>query len=401
MGDFKVKLRPSTVSGRAGTVFYQVIHDRQVRTISTAYKLYPEEWDGLHARVVVGDDDARCDYLLFVQRRMVDDTLRLGSIIKLYAERPAGTYRVTDLVKAFKTMPSQSSFIAYGRDVAERLHQQGRERTSETYMAALRSFRQFCNGHDVLLEEIDLDLMERYEFYLKRRRLMMNTISFYMRVLRAMYNSAVERKLTEQRFPFRRVYTGIDKTVKRAVSLQVIRRIKELDLSGEGALAFARDIFLFSFYTRGMSFVDIAFLRKDNLTRGVLSYRRRKTGQQLFIKWEPCMQRIVDKWGSASSPYLLSIIRDETRSERRQYLNALYLVNRRLKEVARRIRLTVPLTMYVARHSWASIAKSRHIPLSVISEGMGHDSEQTTQIYLASLDTAEVDKANSLIINLL
>lgn len=60
-----------------------------------------------------------------------------------------------------------------------------------------------------------------------------------------------------------------------------------------------------------------------------------------------------------------------------------------------------PLTHYVARHSWASIAKSRNIPISVISEGMGHDSEATTQIYLASLDSSVVDKANNLILKLL
>ena len=75
----------------------------------------------------------------------------------------------------------------------------------------------------------------------------------------------------------------------------------------------------------------------------------------------------------------------------------LYRTNKLLKEIAKMVGLSIPLTLYVARHSWASIAKSKNIPISVISEGMGHDSEMTTQIYLASLDTAVVDKANSMI----
>ncbi len=401
MGNFKVKFRPSTVAGKAGTVYYQVYHARQVKTIRTDYKLYAEEWSKADARIVIEPGSERCAYLLSVRHRLEADIRRLASLIRLYRERAKDSYTAADLAKAFRTMTVEGSFASYGRGAVERLRGQGRERTSEAYVAALQSFLRFSNGRDFSLEEIDWDLMKNYEYYLKQNHLTMNTVSFYMRVLRAIYNSAVERKLTEQRFPFRYVYTGIDKTVKRAVSLQVIRRIKEMDFSGEPHMAFARDMFLFSFYTRGMSFVDMAFLRKEDLSGGILSYRRRKTGQQLLIKWEPCMQYIVGRYRCDGTPYLLPIVGGNDRSERRQYLNTLFMVNRRLKEISRRLRLPVPLTMYVARHSWASIARSRHIPLSVISEGMGHGSEHTTQIYLASLDTAEVDKANGQILSLL
>lgn len=65
------------------------------------------------------------------------------------------------------------------------------------------------------------------------------------------------------------------------------------------------------------------------------------------------------------------------------------------------IGITIPLTMYVARHSWASIAKSRGVPMSVISEGLGHEKESTTRIYLAQLDSTLIDKANRMILKLL
>ena len=84
--------------------------------------------------------------------------------------------------------------------------------------------------------------------------------------------------------------------------------------------------------------------------------------------------------------------------ERTQYIYASHNINRGLKLIGAKLGLPVPLTMYVSRHAWASIAKSKNIPLSVISEGMGHDSEATTRIYLASLDTAAIDKANSMIL---
>lgn len=152
-------------------------------------------------------------------------------------------------------------------------------------------------------------------------------------------------------------------------------------------------MFMFSFYTRGMAFVDMAYLRKKDLRGGVLTYRRRKTGQRLHVKWEKCMQEIIDKYPASPTGYLLPIITRSGR-ERTQYRNALHLVNSLLKKIALLVGLHTNLTMYVTRHSWASIARSQHIPLSVISEGMGHDSEATTQIYLASLDRSAVDKAN-------
>ena len=222
-----------------------------------------------------------------------------------------------------------------------------------------------------------------------------------MRILKAVYNRAVEDGLTEQRHPFKSVYTGVEKTMKRALSLNDIRRIKGLDLSLKPNLDYARDMFLFCFYTRGMSFIDMAYLRKKDLQNGTLSYRRRKTRQQLFIRWEKCMQEILDKYPVNETEYLLPIITKRDEDYRKQYANELHRVNHLLKKIGKQLDLPIPLTMYVGRHSWASIAKSRNVPISVISEGMGHDSENTTQIYLASLDTTVVDKANKRILDLL
>lgn len=226
----------------------------------------------------------------------------------------------------------------------------------------------------------------------------MNTVSFYMRILRATYNRAVDKGVIRQRFPFKHVYTGVEKTVKRAISFKVIRQLKEMDLSHSQSMEFARDMFMFSFYTRGMSFVDMAFLKKTDLNNGMLTYRRKKTGQLLSIRWEKCMQDIVDKYPGNYSTYLLPIIIHIRKDERLQYKNSICLVNRRLKEIGKKLGLVHPLTMYVARHSWTSVARGKHIPLSVISEGMGHDSEKTTLIYLAALDTTVIDKANMVVL---
>ena len=139
----------------------------------------------------------------------------------------------------------------------------------------------FRDEQDVPLDSVTSDMMLLYEAYLKARGVRMYTISFCMRNLRSVYNRAVEKGLTAQNYPFRHVYTGVDKTVKRAISIKAIKALKEQDLSMKPSLDFARDMFMFSFYTRGMSFVDMAYLRNTDLKNGLLTYLRRKTGQEL------------------------------------------------------------------------------------------------------------------------
>ena len=173
--------------------------------------------------------------------------------------------------------------------------------------------------------------------------------------------------------------------MKRSISLKDIKRIKEADLSGMSHLDYARDMFVFSFCTRGMSFIDMAYLRKKDVNNGYLVYRRRKTGQMLTVEWTRQMQEVIEKYPSNPTQYLLPIIMREDGNERRQYQNQ--MTNGLIK-------LPVPLSLYYKRHSWASIARGKRIPLSIISEGLGHDSEITTQIYLDSIKSHEVDKAN-------
>lgn len=397
MASIKIKFRPSTVEGKEGGLYFQIIQNRVIRQMNTDYKIYAYEWDAEIESVVVSG--ARANILCSIRERMKWDLSRFERIVR-QLEQERRKYTADDVITLFHKVTKETSLFSFMHSVIIQLRQLGKIRTSETYTATLKSFMEFREEHDVPLDGVNSDLMLLYEAHLKAKGVRMNTISFYMRILRAVYNRAVEKELTPQKYPFRHVYTGVDKTVKRAVPVKVIKALKELNLSMKSSLDFARDMFTFSFYTRGMSFVDMAYLKKTDLQNGILTYCRRKTGQRLTVKWEKCMEEIIKKYPSNSSTYLLPIIKEQG-NERKQYDNALHLVNYRLKDLSGMLKLQRPLTMYVARHSWASVAKVRNVPLSVISEGMGHDSEKTTQIYLASLEASVVDKANKMILELL
>lgn len=158
---------------------------------------------------------------------------------------------------------------------------------------------------------------------------------------------------------------------------------------------------MFSFYTRGMSFVDMAFLKKSDLQGNRLVYHRQKTGQKLTIQWDSRMQAIVDRNPSCNDLYMLPIIKKCNGKERNQYRSAQGQVNESLRILSDILGLHDKLTMYVARHSWASIAQSLDIPIEIISKGMGHASQKTTHIYLKDIDDGKIDEANSQVMNLI
>lgn len=399
MASISVKFCPPTRSEKYGTICYRIVQNSIEYQLKTDYCLASREWNEEEKRVIITSRlSDRSAFLRLYQGCIDRDIIRLRKIDAFLSDKMGKNYGVDDIVGQFRYSAYEGSFFAFMEKVIMRLKCLNRERTAENYIATLKNFKRFRKDRDVLLEEITSDLIQEYEAYLKAIGLTMNTISFYMRVLRAVYNRAVEEGMAKQCRPFRHVYTGVDKTIKRALSLKEIRKIKEMDLTCNPNQDFARDMFLFSFYTRGMSFIDMAYLKKSDLRNKILTYNRRKTGQRLSVRWEKPMQEIVNKYKTrmaSNSPYLLPILRDmDERKARRQYVTNLSVVNRQLKQVSKRVKLPIPLSTYVARHSWASIAKNKRVPIGVISEGLGHDSEMTTRIYLVSLQSSVIDEAN-------
>lgn len=291
--------------------------------------------------------------------------------------------------------------VTFTRRLIDDFREIGKKPTVKRFEAVLSSLLRYTGGREVGWSELTSTFIQGYEEYMTRQGLCRNSTSFYMRNLRSILNRAAERNITVPSNPFRRVYMGVDRTVKRAVSSEVMRMIRDVDLAGHPKLDFARQVFMFAFYTRGMAFVDIAFLRKSDLSDGVLTYSRRKTRQRLTVRVEPEARRIIESFGESKGPFLLPIITDENSDEEKQYENAYYRINRNLQKVGAMLGLEGKLTLYVARHTWASMAQANNVSLSTISKAMGHDSEKTTVIYLESLDMTSVDNANRDIIRLL
>ena len=298
-------------------------------------------------------------------------------------------------------LKSSMTLTAYMQQLIETLTERGRLGTARNYRRTLNSISACFSDTSPMLSDISENFIATYNAYLQHRGVVRNTISFYMRILRAVYNKAVAQGLVNppRRSPFADVYTGVDRTHNRAVGSDIIALLVRLDLSASPALALARDIFIFSFCTRGMAFVDIAFLRTSDIHDNHIRYARHKTSQRISVHIEPPVHDIIRRYSSTTSDYIFPIITTaDPRRAYAQYQVALNYHNRLLKRLGAMIGIKESLSTYTARHSWATVARDCGVPVSVISAGMGHSSERTTQIYLASLDNSAIDAANSRII---
>ena len=397
MATIKVKLRPSSIVGRAGTIFYQVTHRRATQQITTNIRLQSNEWDALRESVAVSVADRS-----IIQNRIDSDTALLKRIVK-DLENSGVNYSIGDIIKRYKSPECHVLVLDFMQNQIRLLRNANRLGTALNYEKTMKNFAEFLGGVNLPFSAMTEQLIADYNAFLVQRGMVRNSISFYMRIMRAVYNKAVRQKLVEQSHPFTEVYTGIDRTRKRAVSESVISQLYKLKLAEGIPLALARDIFIFSYCTRGMAFVDIAYLKKENIKNGVICYARRKTGQLLSVRIEPSIQRIIDRYSSALSPYVFPILTStDTKLAYEEYQVAINNHNRLLRRLSKMLPVGCKLTSYTARHSWATAARNHNVPISVISAGMGHTSEQTTQIYLAMLENSVIDDANQgLIMSLL
>ena len=399
MATVKIKFRASSVAGKEGTLYYHIIHQRKLRWISTDYHVYPEEWNARKSSVIVSNSNNRQAHLQLIQSQIDWEMKQMQCIIH-DKEMDGVSYSVDDLANEIQQLPtSQSVFMFFRQQIAKKEQMQC-VGTKNNYTNAVNRFIEFRNQKDLTFSQMTADMMEMYQAWLWNRGVGQNTVSFYLRTLRTLHHKAVEAGQATSNDIFAHVQTANVRTAKRAISIKDIRNIEKLELQIGSSIDKARDLFLLSFYLRGMAFVDMAFLKKSDLKCGMVSYNRRKTHQNLNIEWIKPMQAIINKYAEQTkdSPYMLPILTGKETSPYTQYRKVEYNTNYNLKKIGKMIGLKIPLTTYVARHTWASIALHMNIPIATISEGMGHNSYKTTQIYLESIDVATINEANKRII---
>ena len=354
----KFKFFPSKIKGKPGVICLQLIHNRKIKLLRTRFRLFSTEWDKPKGTVLFDDSGMeRQSYLQSVKTGLDAELKQLTELIRLLEMK--SFYSVCELVDLYISHSFNGYFSPFVAYVVKNLKESNRRKTASICITAKTSFERFLCGQDILLDKIDNDLVRRYEICLKTTGMMNNTVSCYMRALRSVYNQAVKRGLATQRNPFANVCTRIDRTEKRAVNEDIVIRLKNMDLSAHKELVLARDLFMFSFYMRGISFIDMANLRKSSVKNGYIIYSRSKTQQMLTVKVEACMQEIISRYEAQTiDDYLIPVYTVNNRNNTSQLRNH----NKRLKRISEMLGLEKPLSSYVTRHTWATWALRKGIP---------------------------------------
>lgn len=407
------------------TLVLQLIYKRRRGLLFTHYRLLPEEFDAAEGRAV--SLDRRKSQIALAREVNLFLEHEREEVVRIFLEYLRGKqpFTVRDLTTAYRQRFDNRYVHTFFLRQIEELRREGSHGTANKYHNTLVAFEKFAGSRRMHFAQIDEKLLLDFEQYLRQVPLQPNTVVFYMSNFRAVYNKALKRGYVSGGVsPFGAVSLRAEKTRKLAVGVDIVRRVAAAEFPDSDKLSCARDLFMFSFYTRGMSFVDMAYLRQDDIQGGVIRYRRRKTGQIYVVQVLPQVQRILDRYRERCSPWALPVMFDTgedgrisgplvctgtTSEERRAFEARVYLrykytltyYLRFYREMGERLGLPVRLSFNVARHTWASLARDKGIPVSVISVSLGHTSERTTQIYLDELDNKRVNEANELVAGLL
>lgn len=407
--------RPSTQVGKhEGSLSLRVVHARKPKSVVIPCRLFPEEWDAATQSIrFPTNNPQRLEYLLTVQERANAYRKKMIRVIQRLENRK--TYSAADIIIHFKG-PEDGNLLGFVQILSIELNDSKRYRTARAYETVCRGLVDFNNGVDLALIRITPGLIKQFETYLKELGKHPNTISFYMRNLRAIYNKAVELEFIPavKDKPFSSVFTGIEETRKRALNADEVSRLKNIDFDKLLArylpdsykrihiknLYYAWRLFFFSLYAQGMSFVDLCHLKKTNIKGDEIRYYRKKTGGQVIVPINNGMQQIIGSFAHdvKDSPYLFPILGNERENTRNLYEAATRSQNRRLKRLAKLVGIDKEISTHVARHSWATICKNEMLPVSVISEGLGHSSEKMTRKYLDTFDHSILGKAGTTIL---
>jgi len=382
-----------TLKDGSHPILVQVLKDRKRKTISLGHSATKKQWNNNQQ---LPNSKHPNQALLTARIKRVKTSVN-DIILKL--ENKEKPFSVDDIIKQFRNDGTDETFEAYVDSLIEKFKKEGKAGNARVYKYTKNAFMLYRNKIDIRLAEIEVKTIQGFESYLTAKGNKLNSVSLHLRTLRAILNRAIKEGLIEESaYPFKNISIKSQKTRKRAVNKDVIKMVE--DLKVDKSLQLYKDLFMFSFYNRGMNFVDMAYLKVNNIVNGRIEYTRQKTGQQFSIKITDKAQKIIDRYNDLKDKdsYIFPIIYRKDK-EYLDYRNAMRLMNKKLKKISEILKLDVPLTTYVSRHSWATIAKRSGIATAVISEGLGHESEETTQVYLDSFENDVLDDANEQIIN--
>ena len=403
MGNIKIVLFTyKTLKDNTHPIMLRVTARGERKYLSLSYSCPPDQWDDSNSRPnenfspkkdrdelieIIEETNSRCRQII---RRMADEyntDWTLDEFMAKYSRSVLKPLKVGE----------------YAARVRERLKLAGRYRTGDVYWDTWINLKGFLKSRkriksDISFSEITESFLREFKEYHEGKGNRPGHIHHLMRTLRALYNLAIEDGYAvKDNYPFKFKKLGIERgePFRRAITPEELTKIRDVKLIDPDQ-KLARDLFMFSFYTRGMNFIDITLLKPGNIEGDRLIYIREKTGRRFSMELVPAAQQIINKYQSENK-YIFPLLMTNHKTGTAKYNRIKKMraqINFNLHKVAKKARLNKIITFYVARHTFATKAKIYDKEdTNVIQELLGHSDVKTTEVYLKSFEDEFLDKA--------
>src|SRR5690554_2095213 len=397
MISFKTVLKKKKLSTGKYPVYMRITKVRKTIFFRTPYTFLEKEWDEKQGKFT----KHASDYLN--KNRLLLKFIDRATNVITHLEQNKSDYTLSDVEHTLRieTNPSGKVVYSFWEEIIVEQKFAGRTGNARIHSDTLISVKKFAKGKELIFHQITPEFLEKYGSWLRSRGGTDGGIGVKMRSIRSVFNSAIKRsRIKEDLYPFKfyKVSKLKGKGIKKALKLEDIQKVAQLDLSEYPTLIDTRNYFIFSFYTRGMNFADMATLKWNDISDDRIYYTRSKTKRNFQIKILPPVQEILNYYKGRSTPtdYVFPILLEQgmtfSHLENRKR-KVLKRYNKRLKEIASLCGIDKPLSSYVARHSYANSLKQKGISTDIISESMGHQNIAITQAYLKELDNSLIDEA--------
>lgn len=376
-------------------IVFRLSHHRKTIAISTGFAVPPEFWNKKSRDVKKTykgvSSVARLNNLLTKKKTELRDGINV-----LEENGQLNGLSIKELKYRLTKKSDSICFFEYGKNLIEEMKEANRFGNAQTYIGALGVLKKFHKKEHLRFEEVTYAYLKRFETAHLKKGNSINGLSTYMRTFRAIYNKAIHQELVSaDSYPFRKYKIKTQPTAKRAISKDKIKRILDLKLEPDSPLFHSRNYFLCSYLMNGISFIDMAFLKIDNIVDNRIQYRRQKTARPYDIKITEQLASIMNHYlkDKIKTAFIFPIItRDEIQDQYKDVRWARKRYNKRLKEIAQLCEIEENLTSYVSRHSMATNLILNNVPINALSKMLGHRDISTTEIYIKNLPTHIMDE---------
>lgn len=384
----------------------RIYQNRGSKEVNLRIKVRESNWDEKAQEVLASEPDFK-----LYNAKISSFKSKINAAILLAEINNQTGFKIDDLLDLLKpaqqtSVKAKETVFEFGQKLVAQLEKKGKIGNSIVYSCALNKLKEHCGNRQLYFENIDFRFLDDFNTTLLSDGIKVNTISNYLRTLRAIFNRAIKEKVVDRKYyPFEEFKIKSEKTINRALSIEEMKKIVAVKFDPNSNMWHYQNLFLLSFCFIGINFADLLTLKPENLIDGRIVFHRKKTGKIYSIKIPDEAMKRFHPYNickvEGKNDFLLPFVKNTGNPVKlkKDIALVIHAVNENLKTISSKQKITKPVSTYYARYSWANIAKSLGYSKDLIAEALGHEyGNKVTGIYLDDYDKAVIDEMNEKVI---